>query len=367
MNQISFFSCGNGDSAFIEAHGVLILTDVNYRQSAQDGGNDDYLDFGPDIRRACADAANQLHIFALTHPDKDHLAGFPDLFHVGAPERWNPAPSYGHPKILVNEIWCSAYALNPNYTTDQSKPLLDEIARRNALRGTSAGSKNGNRLQVMAAGKTGTVVSGQLDYVVFAPTESEAKIPKQAPGEENAPSSNSSSLVIEWTITVDDRLNRIVLGGDSTVDIWERIARDSRNGGRLPRWHVILAPHHCSRYSMGRKKPQTNEFEWSDDAIAALSDKVGRGFVVSSSKAMKRDDDDPPSWSAKQRYIKILAGAREPVDDGQQRFICTGDAGENGTCGHVVFSLTSAGPIRKAGGTKAAHRDSAIAGGGGYG
>lgn len=368
MHQISIFSCGNGDTVLLDAHGVLVLTDVNYRKAAQDGGDDENLDFGPHIRDACAGNQDRLDVFVLTHPDKDHLGGYTDLFHTGRPESWNPRPAYGYPKILVDEIWCSPYALKPNYVTDDAKPVLQEINRRHQLQGTAAGNQPGNRLRVLTAGDQDTLAGGWIGFAVFAPTPDEADIPKKKWYEDNEPSSNPSSLVIEWTVVVDNTPNYILLGGDSTVDIWERIYDDAFNGGRLPVWHALLAPHHCSRYAMGEKHdPASDEFTFSDTAIAALSNKVGQGFVISSSKAIIRNDDDPPSWQAKQRYLKILAGGQQPTDNDKRRFLCTGEAGQRGACGHVVFSLTNAGPILRAGGAKAARGDSAIAAGGGYG
>ncbi|MEM7677472.1 MAG: hypothetical protein AAF449_15845 [Myxococcota bacterium] len=366
MNQLSVISCGNGDTVFLEAHGALILTDVNYRQAAQNGGDDENLDFGPHIRQACAQKDHHLDIFVLTHPDKDHLGGYADLFHTGPPETWNPNPRYSQPKILVDALWCSPYAINPNYVTDEAKPLIDEIDRRNQLRGTLDGKKAGNRLFVFEAGANGNVTN-EIYCNVFAPTLTEATIPKKKAGEENEPSSNPSSLVIEWTVKVEGTPNYILLGGDSTVEIWERIYRDINSGKRLPQWHVLLAPHHCSRRSMGRRDPETKIFEWSEEAITALSNKVDRGLVVASSKAVKRDTDDPPSWNAKQKYLKILANGEQPAEDDKRRFHCTGEAGKKGTCGHVIISLTKNGPVRRTSSAKTTQGDSAITAGGGYG
>ena len=362
-NKLTIFATGNGDSILIEALGKRILTDVNYRSTAQDGGNDECPDIGEIIRDACAD--HHLHLFVLTHPDVDHLRGFADLFHTGSPEKHDPKPKEGPGKIVVDEMWCSPYSANPNYVTDQAKPLIDEIKRRKALMGTAEGDKPGNRLRIMDTSGTssGSVVSG-IRWELLGPTPDEATIPKG--DDENQPSSNKSSLVIRWAVTIDGRDNLILLGGDSTAEEWERIHHD--NLGDTPdrlTWHVLVPPHHTSRYALGRKDEQDN-FEFSDKAIEALSEQRGQGWCVSSSKEIKKNDDDPPSWSAKQKYLKILANGGEVDASAEARFLCTGTHNE-GKPDHVIFYLTGGGPTQSRGGLRKAGVTSVVSRGGSYG
>lgn len=107
----------------------------------------------------------------LTHPDQDHLCGFGEVLHLGSPDDWDDDPEEGAVKIIVDEIWCSPYAADPNYTTDVSKPVIDEIKRRKTLRGTPAGDRDGNRLMIMDTNshESGTVIGG-LDWRLLAPT-----------------------------------------------------------------------------------------------------------------------------------------------------------------------------------------------------
>ncbi|HCR66522.1 MAG TPA: hypothetical protein DIW38_08425, partial [Oceanicaulis sp.] len=147
-HQITFFSVDNGDAVLLEAHGKTVMTDIRYRAGCTDD-DDDFNDFAPTIRDACDN--DQLDVFVLTHPDEDHLLGFSEVFHLGDPDKRDSDPDEGDVSIVVDEIWCSPYAADPNYTTDTSKPVLDEIARRKALMGTPAGSKAGNRLRILTA------------------------------------------------------------------------------------------------------------------------------------------------------------------------------------------------------------------------
>ena len=130
-------------------------------------------------------------------------------------------------------------------TTQQmsQSQLIDEIKRRKQLIGTKEGDKNGNRLRIL---DTKSAPNGQfsngIQWDLLAPTPEEADIPK-GDEEDDHPSSNPSSLVIRWSIQIDGRDNLVLLGGDSTVDIWERILEDNREGssGRMS-WNILSLP-----------------------------------------------------------------------------------------------------------------------------
>ena len=118
-NKLTVFAAGNGDTILLEAHNKVVLTDIHYRQDgAEDEDNDEVPDFAPDIRDACPD--HRLHVFVLTYPDKDHLGGAGAIFHLGHPDTWDCEPEDGEPKIIIEEIWCSPYSIDPHYVTDHS-------------------------------------------------------------------------------------------------------------------------------------------------------------------------------------------------------------------------------------------------------
>ena len=311
-------------------------------------------------------------MFVLTHPDKDHLAGFGELFHLGKPEDWDDDPEEGEVKIIVDEIWCSPYSANPHYTTDASKPVIDEIKRREKLVGTDTGKKAGNRLTIMDTDshESGRIVQG-LEWRLLAPTATEADIPK-SDNADKPNSANPSSLVIRWTITVGNKANHVLLGGDSTVEVWERIHDDFlEDDPDALDWHVLLALHHCSRRSIGRvENPDTDKekFVPSDKAETALSNKVGDGYIVSSSNRIVRGGSTPPSYHAKNRYLKILAANGQVTDKVRERFLCTGGDKAGDDPKHIEFKFTKSGPTKSlAAAPLIAMGGSASGRGGGYG
>lgn len=362
-NRITFFAVDNGDAVLLEAHGYTIMTDIKYRAACADEDNNEVNDFGPIIRTACDH--DRMDIFVLTHPDEDHLLGFGEIFHLGDPTDRDDDPE-DDVKLIVDEIWCSEYGANPNYTTSVSKPLLDEIKRRKKLIGTAAGDKAGNRLKILTATDAAEeeITSG-LTWRLLAPDENEADIPKAKEDEPNT-SSNPSSLVIQWSVTVGGKTSKVVLGGDSTAAVWERINNDY--SALQKEWNVLLAPHHCSHDPMGRHELKDGEdnFVWSNDAIAGLDNPRGLSpYVVSSSR--KFGSKTPPNPKARERYYKILAKGGEINDAVKNRFLVT--AGKHGEdADDVVFNFTSSGVTKSIVGTSAAVISSpASSGGGSYG
>lgn len=372
-NKLTIFASGNGDTIMLEAYNQTIVTDIHYRRDqAEDPEKDHVPDFAPDIRAACPD--DHLNVFVLTHPDKDHLGGWSEIFHCGGPDEHDSDPEEGEPKIIVDEIWCSPYSANPHYETDQATPLLAEIRRRKALQGTDRGTIKGNRLNIMdTSTHTAGEVTNQLSWRLLAPTPEEVDVPKAAKGE-SPTSSNQTSLVIRWTVIIGGYENKILLGGDSTVDVWERI--DQEVHAEEPEhlaWHILVAPHHCSRHSIGRVNNGNGndaEFDESEGALRALGEQLGSGFVVSSSKRIIRGQQTPPSFHAKNRYLKILSRGGEVSDGIRNRFLCTGGDANEDAPAHIVFNLTRMGPTRSQkskGAEAAAVAASSVGRGGGYG
>jgi len=358
-NRITFFACDNGDASLIEAHGWTIMTDINYRDDATDDDKEEILDFAPKVRNACDD--DHLDVFVLTHPDEDHLRGFGEVFHLGTPDDHDADPAEGPVKIVVDEIWCSEYSANPNYDTKISKPVLDEIKRRKKLIETEDGKKAGNRLRVLNADENlAEKLTTGINWILLAPLGDEADIPQAEPSEDNN-SANPSSLVIRWTITVGGTESKALLAGDASVEIWERLNEDSDD---TLEWHIFLAPHHCSRHSLGRE--DEDGFTYSDDALEALNHPLGsQPHIVASSRKFKKDT--PPSPEARKKYYEILAMGDPITESVKRRFKCTAGTKADDEPEDIIFNFTSAGPSLVALAAPVIARGPTTTGGGGYG
>ncbi len=323
-DKITIFSVGNGDTILLEADNKRILTDLNYREGSDDG-KDDMLEFVSKIRSACSSA--KLDIFVLTHPDEDHLRGFDKLFHTGTPSDWD-SKGGTNDILLVNEIWCSSYAIDAAYDTNESKPLLDEIRRRNKLTGISK-EMDGNRLRILKENSKTETGSDKVSALVLAPNADECDVGKG--DDDNQPSANPTSLVIQWSIMAGERINKVLLGGDAPACVWERLCTKPDD---YLKWDILIAPHHCSRYTLGSKN-EDGKFIYSKDAIAALNHNNEGGYIVASSKKLKNNDDDPPSYKAKEKYV-------DEILDNKDNFLCTG--GDNSSkAEHIIFEFTSSG------------------------
>lgn len=365
VNRVTFFACGNGDCTLLESGTTKIITDINYRQAAKDEDEDDVPDFAPEIREACV--GDVLDVFVLTHPDEDHCRGIGEIFFLGDPKDWDDDPDEGEAKILIKEIWCSPYAITPHYETDDSVPILKEIKRRNNLKSGPKQYQDGNKLQVMSTDTHRSGEVGPFSWELISPTKDEATIPAPKKGEDPS-SSNPSSLGIVWELKTDGYDNRIMLLGDATVEVLERINATETQETR--EWSVLLAPHHCSRRSIGRVEDEgTDEEEYvtSEEAEAALFNQKDDGHIVSSSRGLEKNGESPPSWDAKQRYLRILSRGEDPGENEEKRFHCTGGEGKDAEPKKVVFDFTRNGPVPGKEIKKRIAIASAVGSGGSYG
>lgn len=331
MHQITFFPVGNGDTSLIEAD-ITVLTDINYRVAAQDDNQEDIFDIGEPIKKACnTKDGYQLDVFVNTHPDKDHVSGFSDLFHTGSPSKWGRNSD----KILAKEIWVTSYTANLANPTDQAKPFIDEVRRRKGLSGSDA-NKDGNILKIISS--EGAHSSGELNenlsWLALAPNIDEVEAAKDDDGERN-----NSSLVIRWAYN-GTKASKIMLAGDAEYQVWERLYEESSDEDL--EWHILLSPHHCSRTPFSFKN-ENGDYENSDSAWDALTHIQGKGFIVASSKPIKDDDDNPPHYEAKNRYIQLL---NENGTNGKTRFFNPETHSNKDKAEPVVFKLGDDGAKR---------------------
>ena len=197
MQMIKFYPVGNGDTVFMKSGEDTVITDLHLRNNSEDEAEDEY-DLGSDIR---ADCDGSLSIFINTHPDKDHISGFEDLFHTGLPDLKKEKSN----KILVNEIWTTPYALKITGATDQAKAFVREIKRRNKLTGEKA-KEDGNRIKIISLDTkrdTSGSINENLSWEALSPIEEHCEL-----AEDDDSERNNTSIVMRWKFSKNNNEDR---------------------------------------------------------------------------------------------------------------------------------------------------------------
>jgi hypothetical protein len=345
--KITFFPVGNGDMTlvrFADQEGTSLLIDMNIRQAADDP-NDITRDVGKDLRdRLPKDQHGRPYVDALllSHPDKDHCTGLMKHFHLG------PVADYpddkkkdAEKKIIARELWSSPIvfrrASKEHTLCDDAKAFNTEAKRRVKVNRDRkfSGVEAGDRILILGEdedGKTDDLgpilvkvdqVFSKINGKASALFEARllAPLPKADEAEEDVLSKNHSSTVLAFRLAASlSRTDacRFLTGGDAEVAIWERIwARNKGNKDRLS-YDLMLAAHHCSWHTLSYDSwsEKKEDAEVSPDARSALSQARDSARIVSSSKPILDDYDDPPCIRAKREYLEILGGVGG-------RFLCT--------------------------------------------
>ena len=346
--KITFFPVGNGDMTLIElASGQTILVDVNIR-----GASDDPDDPTPDVASELRSKLKRgrhgalfVDAFLLSHPDQDHCAGLEKHFHLG------PPPSHSQPsdKIMIHEVWSSPMvfrrASRRLSLCDDAKAFSREARRRVAVfrscRQTSS-VREGDRILILGEdehGKTDDLdeilvtVNSTFSRVNGNSTDSMsarllAPFPKfNDDADEDLHSKNNSSTILQFCLSADGNRDacRFLTGGDAEAGIWERLWWRHEHRSAWLNYDILQAPHHCSWHSLSFDSwsEKRDEAIVCEDARNALSQALDGAIIVSSSKAIKDDHNDPPCIRAKREYESILRSVRGG------EFRCVGEPEDN--------------------------------------
>ena len=322
INRVTFFPVGNGDTILIEANDKTILTDVNYRcerhtdrfrssidvngmmgNAATLGAEEAeqpfewlYYDFALDLQYACYQSSYRsnreyrLSLLVLTHPSNANLTGFEKLFYQGDPVEFEDRPREDDKLILIEEIWINPLFVDLKYATEQTKPIFQEIKRRLDLQGTEESGLNGNRITILTtpSAELGLVktFSRNIEAYVLSPVQEEGEA-SDAISVADTSKINNSSLIIRWTVKVFGGTNRILLGGDANVEVWDRIWENYKNNADKLSWNILLAPHHCCIDVLARKN-QEGKYEYSENALNALGQVEGDDLLYPAAKRSSR-------------------------------------------------------------------------------
>lgn len=143
-------------------------------------------------------------------------------------------------------------------------------------------------------------------------------------------SRNETSIVMQIRVDADSSKDagKLIFGGDAEWRVWKKIQEKTSDKKKLE-WNLFEAPHHCSYTFFADDRENDPE----ESSLNFLDNRVGNGYIVSSSKTIKKNSDNPPCQKAKNRYI-------EKLDDDEDYFKCTE---ENNMQEPVVFEVKKDG------------------------
>jgi len=310
-NFITFFPVGNGDMTLIQTSDKInILVDCNIKKSAEEETNNDF-DCANYLRNNLPKDNETPYIDAMffTHSDQDHCRNAKDYFNLG------DAKSHSKDKITINELVIPARLLiDYELSNDDAKAIKKEAKRRLDLYDTDEFNISGNRLKIIGyseklkkyidiivpAGKKIDFVDGKN----ITNTEIFILRPVKKDTDDKEADVNDATASFKFIFKEDDASYVAILGGDLTCDNWKEIIKLNPD----LQFDILLAPHHCSWHAISNEDKTDGNV---DETISGFLEKSkDRAFVVSSSKEIKRNDDNPPSYRAKNEYERHVKSGR---------------------------------------------------------
>lgn len=333
--RVTFFPVDNGDMTLIrlaDAESTTLLVDCKIREAA-----DDPDDVTPDVADALRDRLKYdtdgrpyVDAMLLSHPDEDHCLGLRKHFWLGPlsdyPDDKQPD---SEKRIVIRQMWSSPMvfrrASKNHVLCDDAKAFNKEARRRvqiNKDKNFVVGE--GDRILVLGEDENGKTdeltqilvkrgakfsgingkASGYITATLLAPfgkqddEDAEEELTK-----------NNSSVILNLEIKSSEyssSTSKMLLGGDAEVGIWERVW-DTYVPSALE-YDMLLAPHHCSWHTLSHDSWSElgEKVQVSTKARSALAQARSGALIVSSSKPIDDDENDPPCIRAKREYKSIL-------------------------------------------------------------
>ena len=299
-------------------------------------------------------------VFLLSHNDSDHITGFQKHFHTGTIDNYKfPEDEADSKKIIIHEIWGSAKfwkrKSDSNNLSDDAKAFNKEMKRRVSLYENKKEHKDkGDRVLIIGAdpdGKTDNLdgivrdidctfqVINQIDLCKKLSVTILGPLPQQTDeDDEDFMENNRASVIVQFRVDEGNYTNKIIIPGDAEVFVWEKLQEKWEKDDKLE-FDILLTPHHCSWHSLSYDSQSKCESpQVAENAKKALSHIIEGGFIISSSKAIRNDKNDPPSYAAKKEYLSVV----DP-----KHFLCTGEYPKENQLEPIIINLTTSGPQEK--------------------
>lgn len=348
-STVTFYPVENGDCNLVEiADGPKIMIDCKFRNSAEDDENEDFdvlNDLLTNKLKKKKKGLPFLDAFILTHADQDHCLSFKDKFYLGNPSDIKEGDK-NEKRILIGELWYSPRVMteDDDDLSDDAKAFKDEAERRMKLhkKDSKDANKDGNRIRIIGWSSDAELedipedcitVPGNSLNSVNGESYDNFRIFIHAPFKEHIENAdrNETSIVMQIRIDTKDAKNagKLVLGGDAEWRVWEKIIDENKKDENL-KWGLFEAPHHCSYTFFADDR----EDDPNEKSLDFLNKKENNAFVVTSSKVVKKNSDNPPCQKSKNRYVEQV---------GEDNFFCTSGDSDDDDALPVVFEVEKDG------------------------
>jgi len=367
MSTIRIFPVGNGDQSLItvseDNYNTNIIVDCSIRKDCL--GEDD-----PAMCDVKAGLVNELNkkevygikdvsytdIFILTHGDDDHLRGFEQHFYQGDPRNFKQKHKDAG-EIFIDVLWFSPMVMGECTSSDE-ECFNAEAKRRINLHRSNSPEKDlpGNKIVIIGYDENenlenlglvrkvpGDIITRFNDrdlktFSIFIHAPFKQQLASSDPGK------NHTSIVFQARFRESAWSTKFsvlaLFGGDADYIAWDIILQKTIGSGKdvsenALEWDLLIAPHHCS-WSFFNEHDNKKEVQQS--SLEILKYKRPGGIVISSSKKIEDNEDNPPSYLAKQEYIKML--------DKKEHFLNTAIEPDENAPEPIVFIITANGPVR---------------------
>lgn len=361
--KITFFPVDNGDMTLIRlanAEQTCLLIDCKIRSAA-----DDPKDTTPDVSKALRNRIKvdnngrpSVDAMLLSHPDEDHCLGLAKHFWLGELADYpDDEKKQDEKRIIIRQLWSSPMVFrraSKNLTLCEDAKAFNREARRRVKKNRDMNFTVSDGDKILILGEDEGGKTDDLGPILIKAGDKFAGINGRAKNyltshllapdglqddeTEETLSKNDSSVIINFHIKVSeysDQISNFLTGGDAGVCIWERIWSKYEDSDL--HYDLLLAPHHCSWRSLSHDSWSENgeNAQVSSDAKSALAQAKNGAFIVSSSKPVVDDDNDPPCIRAKREYRNIVYPSG--------LFKCTGEEPNRRKPEPLEFETTNSG------------------------
>jgi len=311
MHKVTFFPLGNADCSLIELdNGRKMIIDFAAMKDSDDKG-DKRCNLEDEIRNRVK--GKEIDVLAITHIDEDHIKGISDLFYLEHATKYQDGD-----RIKIKELWVPAAVILEKGTDNESKIVRAEaryrLKNKKNIKVISKPEKLEDWLKeqgltldsvkhlIMRAGNVAdgfTIEDDGVEFFIHAPFS------KECDGKEI--NRNNAGLLLASNFEVEGQSTKVIFGADVMREVWEdviAITKWAKNEDRLE-WDIFDISHHCSCGVLSDSK---------DDIPKGLSDNIkwlynvksNEGCImISKSKPIKDNDDNPPCYKAAKYYKSI--------------------------------------------------------------